>query len=161
MKLLKLSNSMNKVTLIDDEDFLRCLPYVWFIHINENLYESIHASVDGVPMVSLSRFILNDFTSQTIDHQDRNPFNCQKSNLRSATFVENARNRGLSFSNTSGYKGISYYKDRKVWAAQIYLNGKNKYLGSYKTPEEAALAYNKAAKKYFKVFAFLNVVKEK
>ncbi len=72
-------------------------------------------------------------------------------------------NHGLNKNNTSGYKGVinvskhSRMKTR-VWVASIKVNYKTIRLGYYETPEEAALAYNKAALKYHGVYARLNVL---
>jgi len=52
----------------------------------------------------------------------------------------NAQNRGLSVSNTSGYKGVS--KMGLKWTARIMNNGVAYELGLYETPKEAAIAYN-------------------
>ena len=41
----------------------------------------------------------------------------------------------------SNYTGVTYHKNRKNWQSAIYINGKNKYLGSYKTELEASKAY--------------------
>lgn len=41
-------------------------------------------------------------------------------------------------------KGYTYDKRRKCYNANIVINSKNKYLGSYKTAEEASQAYQKA-----------------
>lgn len=38
---------------------------------------------------------------------------------------------------TSKYKGVSFKKNRKKWVAQSYINGKQTYLGSFATEEEA------------------------
>lgn len=38
---------------------------------------------------------------------------------------------------TSKYKGISFKKNKKKWVAQPYINGKQIYLGSFATEEEA------------------------
>lgn len=45
---------------------------------------------------------------------------------------------------TSKYKGVSWCNDMKRWVAKTQINGKHKYLGSYTTEIEAALAYNNA-----------------
>ncbi len=60
--------------------------------------------------------------------------------------------------NTSGYKGVS--KHHKKWRAYIVLKEKQIHIGLYRTKEDAALAYNEAALKYFGQFANLNVIKE-
>jgi hypothetical protein len=52
------------------------------------------------------------------------------------------KKRRLGSTNTSGYTGV--YKNRKRFTAQIKIDRKQKYLGSYDTPKEAALAYDRA-----------------
>jgi len=58
----------------------------------------------------------------------------------------------------SGYKGV--YQDRSSgrWRAQISVKGAKRYLGMYTTAEEAAAAYNRAAKEFFGEGAWLNDV---
>ncbi len=43
--------------------------------------------------------------------------------------------------------------------ARVNYNNKNIYIGSYKNPEEAALAYNKKASELFGEFAYQNIIK--
>jgi hypothetical protein len=56
------------------------------------------------------------------------------------------RFRGKIITNTSGFKGVSFRKETQKWEANIWINGKKKYLGSYGTPEDAAKAYDIQAK---------------
>ena len=49
-------------------------------------------------------------------------------------------------------------KRSKRWIGQIRVNYKKHHLGSFKNPKDAALAYNKAAIKYFGKFASLNKI---
>lgn len=51
------------------------------------------------------------------------------------------------------FKGVHKQAGRDLWYAAIRLNGKQKKLGYFKTQEEAALAYDTAAKEAFGVFA--------
>lgn len=88
-----------------------------------------------------------------IDHIDMDRSNNRIANLRDATNVQNLRNTGPRKTNTSGFKGVCWYSGRKRWRARITYNEKNIHLGYYKTKEEAALAYAKAAKEYYGEFA--------
>ena len=49
---------------------------------------------------------------------------------------------------TSKYKGVSLIKQTKKWASFIWVNGKNRRLGTFNTELEAHNAYQKALKKY-------------
>lgn len=91
-----------------------------------------------------------------IDHKDRNRLNCKKENLRLATSSENKTNEDMRRNNTSGYKGVSFHKASNNWRADIMIKGKRVSLGYFKDINEAALAYNKAAKQYFGEFAYQN-----
>lgn len=70
---------------------------------------------------------------------------CKKDPTRFLHFVdgtclETIRNRKLSAANTSGIRGVYYNRSKEKWVAQIVFRGKNHYLGSYSTIEEAACA---------------------
>lgn len=88
-----------------------------------------------------------------IDRRDNDKGYCPK-NCRWATAGMNSRNKGKQRNNTSGYKGLNKKGDK--WAAQIGFDGKNIYLGIYDTKEEAAKAYDDAAKMYHGEYACLN-----
>ena len=83
-----------------------------------------------------------------VDH-----INCIKSdnrwcNLREASAKTNQYNKGRGRNNRSGFKGVSYEKSISKWRATIRIEGKNKILGRYESPELAYEAYCKAADKY-------------
>lgn len=86
-----------------------------------------------------------------VDHVDGNGLNCQRGNLRPATSAQNKQNQGRHRDNATGIKGVS--RRRGKWRAQITANGKRQHLGDFETPQEAAVAYQKAAKEAFGEFA--------
>lgn len=88
-----------------------------------------------------------------LDHTNLVKSDNRRENLREATRTENNWNRPRRSNNTSGYKGVSYFKRNDKWRAQIKVNGKVLHLGYFDTAEEAAEAYARAAKLYFGEFA--------
>ena len=84
-----------------------------------------------------------------IDHKNRVRDDNALSNLRVATDKDNSRNRKMLSSNTSGYKGVSYFKRDSLWHARIGINGRNKFLGAFETAEAASEAYRLAVKRTF------------
>ncbi len=91
-----------------------------------------------------------------IDHRDGNGLNNQRHNLRPATTAQNSRNRGRCRNNTSGYKGVTWYKPQRKWLASISIDGRRKHLGYFASKLDAALAYDAAAREYHGDFARLN-----
>ena len=63
-------------------------------------------------------------------------------NCRWATRTIQSRNTRIQTNNTSGYKGVSYFKRDENYLAYIYIKSKRVHLGYYKTPEDGAVAYN-------------------
>jgi len=86
-----------------------------------------------------------------IDHINGNPFDNRLCNLRLATHAENMWNVKRSAANKTGFKGVTYHAGRFV--AKLRVNKELKYLGRYKTAEEAYSVYVENAKKYHGEFA--------
>lgn len=94
-------------------------------------------------------FIPNPKNKNCIDHIDNNRLNNNINNLRYATSQENNMNKKLSCKNTSGFKGISFNKQRNKWEAYIKIDGKSKNLGYFEKIEDAVNARVKEATKFF------------
>ena len=92
-------------------------------------------------------------TTEQIDHINHDGLDNRRVNLRIATNAQNAMNREITDKNTSGFKGVSYRKDRNKWVAQLWYNGKRRLHKTCDTPEEAYLEYCKAAEKWHNDFA--------
>ena len=83
---------------------------------------------------------------EVIDHINHDKLDNRIVNLRSVPQSINSKNLSKPKNNTSGYSGV--FKDRDKWRSKITVNGKTKYLGTYKTKDEALKARVEAAKKY-------------
>lgn len=147
---MKVKLSDGNFTLVDEEDYYKYL-------------RGRRAKVEGNGYVWVSKIgmlhrAILEVRSSTIlvDHRDRNKLNNRKSNLRIATKSTNAMNRPKPANNTSGYKGVSWNKERKLWDAHIQLNKVGKFLGRYDSAEEAACVYDFHARQLHGEFALLN-----
>lgn len=86
-----------------------------------------------------------------VDHINGDGLDNRRENLRLATPSQNMQNVGKRSHNTSGYKGVSSCGSR--WRATIRVNGKQKHLGVFATPELAHAAYCESADKLHGDFA--------
>lgn len=80
-----------------------------------------------------------------VDHRDHDGLNNRRENIRLATPCQNNRNARKRADNTSGFKGVSWHKKTRKWAAQISGKGSSRHLGLYTTPEDAHAAYVQAS----------------
>lgn len=92
-------------------------------------------------------FLENPNAYPHVDHIDGNTRNNCLENLRWCTPSMNAHNSKLSTRNKSGLHGVS--KCRNRFRANIQAAGTKKYLGCYKTAEEAFAAYIKAKREVY------------
>jgi hypothetical protein len=98
-------------------------------------------------------YMTGEWPVSQVDHKDLCKCNNRWSNLRLATNQENMRNRSLYTSSTTGFKGVHFRASIKKFQAQIGVDGRNRYLGSFDTAEQAHAAYVKAAQQFFGEFA--------
>lgn len=133
----------------------------WQFNVDDTrIYVMRHAIIDGNRThQSLHRIVLERKIdrklkeNEIIAHMNNNGLDNRRSNLRLATQVKNMQNRKLNQNSTSGYKGVSWYKNISKWGARITINKKTKFLGTFDTPEEAHKAYCEAATNLFGEFA--------
>lgn len=69
-------------------------------------------------------------------------------NLRFATHTDNQRNQSINSRNATGVTGVFYRVDMRKYVAQIQVDRKTIYLGSFVSLEEAAKARRDADIKY-------------
>jgi hypothetical protein len=162
MKLIALigKKGAGKFAQVDDEDFNRLNKHRW--HLTPYGYAATRKRIKyGVHRtVQMHRMIMQTPRHLDTDHRDGIELNNQKYNLRVCTRKQNIQNQTIHKNNTSGYKGVCWNKSIKKWIAGISPNRKTIHLGCFLDKNEAAFAYNRAAKKYFGEFAHLNIIKE-
>lgn len=76
----------------------------------------------------------------SIDRFPNENGNYEPSNVRWATAHQQSANKGITKTNTSGYVGVSYAKDRDKWRASIMVHEKNISIEDCDTPLAAAEA---------------------
>lgn len=155
MKEIKLNgkNGIGKVTIVDDVDFEWLNKYTW------NVVDGYaRATVDGVSDTFMHMILITRTNGQQIDHINRNRLDNRRENLRLCTRSENQYNIGLRKDNRSGARGVYYHIRDKRWIAKTKVQGERIHIGSFKTKEDAVIAYNEFVKKHHKEFAFVNPI---
>ena len=150
MKKIPLANGRG-FALVDDEDYEKCMEHKWSIYGSGYA----HGYVDG-KLVSMHRWLIDAPKGMEVDHVNMDKLDNRKKNLRLCSSGQNKGNTGVSVSNSSGYRGVYFRKDRRNFNAQIHIRGRHVHLGTFDDPAEAARAYDRAARKYFGEFARLN-----
>lgn len=80
------------------------------------------------------------------DHENGDTLNNRRSNLRPATTSQNLRNQSGHRNSSSAYLGVSWCKRDQRWRAHCQIDKKHRALGSFKTEDEAARAYDAAVR---------------
>lgn len=157
-------------TVVDPDVYYEKCRYKWFLTGNGiNVYPLREKKIGPKRTIrsSLHREIMKPRKGKLIDHRDNNTLNNLRSNLRQATYSQNAMNRPKTKSKTSSkYRGVSWNIGHKKLQVRIEWehNGRRfrKTIGYFDRDkeEEAARAYDCAALKYHKEFARLNFPRE-
>lgn len=110
--------------------------------------------IDG-RTVRLHRELLKAPLGELVDHINGNPLDNRRENLRLTDATGNSRNKRVQRRSYTGFKGVHSHKLGQ-WRATIVADGKKHDLGVFKSPVEAALAYDAAAIEMHGPFAKTN-----
>ncbi len=145
--------TQGKVALVDDQDFDWLNQWKWCLKSTGYAVRQI-GPAGKRKNIYMHRLILGlTLKNQHSDHINGYRLDNQRSNLRSATPAENARNKGMLPTNKSGYKGAYKRKGKEKWVSRINVGKKTIYLGFFNSPQEAHAAYCEGAKKIHGKFA--------
>ena len=159
--VLHRKKAAGRVALVDDEDYELVTRYRWHVLELQNPGcrpvgpYAVTQITQGGRRVELFMHTLITGYPMT-DHIDHNGLNNVRSNLRSATASQNNYNSRPQVGTSSQYKGVHWASRDRRWRAGIKHGGKSRYLGTFWTEKDAALAYDTAAREFFGEYALLN-----
>jgi hypothetical protein len=138
MKTINLSKGF--VALVDDEDYKYLNQFNWYARNSRGAFYAVRESKKrgrSVIYIWMHRVIMNPESGKETDHINHNGLDNRRSNLRVVTHRENCINQKNL--NKTGYVGVKH--QYKSFAAQIKINGRKKWLGTFDTAKEAHNAY--------------------
>lgn len=156
MTIVEVPLSQGYVAIVDAADAERVLAHKWHARQNgRNVYAIREVRRNG----KRTRLLLHKFLTgfERTDHRNGNGLDNRRLNLREVTTGENLQNSRRRLDNSSGFKGVSWHKGHDKWRAYIAVSGQRpRHLGYYSTAEEAACAYDAAARELHGEYATVN-----
>lgn len=150
----KIELSKGKYALVDDEDYEYLNQWSWYAEKRHGIWYAVRKPYNK--RYAMHRIIMNVPKNKITDHIDGDGLNNQKSNLRICNHTQNMMNRKMNSNNTSGYKGVYLFFNKKQgykrWCAYITANKKRTILGYFKNIKDASKAYEEAADRLFGEF---------
>ncbi len=158
-------NALHRVTnkkeliFLDADDYERCKRYTWRLVRRSATYYAV-ALVKGRE-VYLHRYLMGLAYGdpRVVDHINGRGWDCRKANMRITTKAVNNGNVVFSRTSSSGYTGV-YPMPNGRFISRIRINGVRCHVGIFDTAEEAARAYDKAARGHRGIATALNFPEE-
>lgn len=144
--------TQGRVSLVDDSDYVQvvaagawqvadCGGKLYARHTGNHWQVHLHTFLTGYALT---------------DHINGDGLDNRRLNLRAATASQNGANMPAPAHNTSGFKGVHFYRRTSRWRAYITVNQHHRHLGYFTDAKTAALAYDDAAIEAWGEFARLN-----
>lgn len=149
-------------TILDTEDWEKIKEMKWFAKLDVKLngYYAHHTtkrdSLGNQKTIRMHRLIVGTDLGDVIDHINGDTLDNRKCNLRMDLEKRNNQNYRKPSNNTSGFKGVYWFKRTNQWKSQISCNNIKMHLGLFDDINKAIEVYDMAACYYFKDFCKLN-----
>lgn len=152
----------DRPAIVDDADYEALASHNWYAQ------PSGHAVTAGkytrergrTETLYMHRIIMSAPRGVQVDHKNNDPLDNRRANLRLSTHGQNMHNRGRRCKYSAcPFKGVSLHRANRGpdgWAAAIQKDKRRRYLGWFRTPAEAAIAYDAAAVELHGEFSCIN-----
>lgn len=157
-KLIPLTKG--RFALVDAADYEWLMGWKWYFngkYAARKQHISFFQGKQKQKGIKMHRVIMNTMEGMDTDHINGDGLDNRRENLRICTTSQNMANQ-IKTRGVSKYKGVVWDRARTKWAARVKINKKAIFLGRFDNEEEAGLAYNVAAQKYFGEFARINQI---
>lgn len=145
--------------VVDETDYPLVCQHHWSAHFRPCGHGYYARSTVNGRKVFMHNLLMGESPGLQVDHANGNGLDNRRCNLRWATGSQNQRNikggRGRSL-----YKGVSWAKRQRKWVANIFVSGRNLHLGYFEQEDDAARAYDAAAREHYGEFAAPNFPSE-
>ena len=139
--------TQGEVAIVDDKDFEYLMQWKWYCARKSNgtpyavrrtkkgergpkrITVWMHREINGTP------------SNLVTDHINHNTLDNRRGNLRSVTNLKNQWNRGPLGHGNTGFRGVSYRKNRNKYQACIRARGIDYFLGNFDDLADAIGAY--------------------
>ena len=110
--------------------------------VRENYWHYLDGYLRSTRLGLMHRYFMKDELqpADCIDHINRNRLDNRRSNLRISCRQQNAHNKSVYKTNTSGHAGVKWNARLEKWQVQITRNKKRVHLGVYSDLQEAIRA---------------------
>lgn len=153
--------SKGKVAIVSQEDFEYLNQWKWSLHSGgyavRREYLGIKDGKEVSRYILMHREILKPNDNQEVDHINHNRLDNRRENLRLCDRSENLANNSIRKDNTSGVRGVYWFKPYKKWKVSLTFRGKEYHIGYFTDKEAAIEAKKKAVVKIHGEFANVNI----
>ncbi|WP_088255394.1 HNH endonuclease [Fimbriiglobus ruber] len=154
--------TQGQFALVDAEEFEYLSQFKWYAdrHKRKNFPDGFMAArkvrkENGKQTtILMHREIMCATKEEKVDHHNHDELDNRKQNLRICSQSQNCQNKRVRPRDLP--RGVTFCKREKRYLSQIVVDGRNRFLGYFNEPAEAADAYNQASIRYHGEFSIFN-----